>query len=419
MATDGKFVEMFKPIKLGRIEIKNRFIMAPMCNGFVDHGSITDQFSAYFAARARGGVGAIATSPAMAYTGGSALHVQNPNLHDRADMNRWNEFIEWIHAFDCKVIIHAMAGSGGRQVPRDMATKAPSAVPLKVRPEDLPKKEEEFRVRRGLWPTNWDKFYGAPPPPVLTVEEIKDIEKVWAYLAYRCKMTGADAMEFHWAHGYLAHNFMSPRENLRADEYGGSFDNRVRFCTNILKVARILVGPNYTLGARLAGTDRLPGGITVEEMAKIIKRFEECGLDFVDMSDGCYEKAQYLFPDEDGISIPVAAELKRLGVKIPIICANIHDPHLGEKALKEKKIDMIALGRPLISDPEYVNKCYNQGTKVKVRNCIRCLICDRRIRSDLGMRCEVNRDVGKEWCDPNNWPDKGPKRKEFFYASDY
>ena len=97
-------------------------------------------------------------------------------------------------------------------------------------------------------------------------------------------------MEFHWAHGYLAHNFMSPRENLRADEYGGNFDNRIRFCTNILTKARVMVGPNFPLGARLAGTDRLPGGLGVEEMAKIIKRFEECGLDFVDMSDGCYEK---------------------------------------------------------------------------------------------------------------------------------
>jgi len=416
---EGKFVEMFKPIRLGRVEIKNRFSMAPMCNGFVDHGSITQQYISYFAARARGGVGAIVSTPAMAYTGGSKLHVQNPNLHDRADIGRWNEFVETIHSFDCKVIIQAMSGSAGRQVPRGVPTKAPSAIPLRIKPENLPRKEEEFRVRRGLWPTNWDKFYGVEPPVELTIEEIKQIEDVWANQALLCKQTGADAVEFHFAHGYLAHNFMSPRENLRRDEYGGSFDNRIRLCINILRKARVLVGPNFTIGARLAGTDRLPGGLGVHEMAKIIKRFEDCGLDFVDMSEGCYEAANYLFPDEDGTMIPTAAELKREGVTIPIICANIHDPHIGEKALKEGKINMIGLGRPLLADPEYVNKCAREGIKVKHRKCIRCLICDRRIRNDLGIRCEVNREVGLEWCEPKNWPINGPKKKEFFYATDY
>ncbi|MFQ6067714.1 MAG: hypothetical protein ACE5K3_10645 [bacterium] len=128
--SNDKFVEMWKPIKIGSVEIKNRFSMAPMCCGFVDHGSLTEQYISYFARRARGGVGLIVTSPAMAYTGGSVLHVQNPNLHSRADIGRWNELVETIHAFDCKVFLQLMAGSAGRQIPRGMPTKAPSAVPF-------------------------------------------------------------------------------------------------------------------------------------------------------------------------------------------------------------------------------------------------------------------------------------------------
>lgn len=417
--SNDKFVEMWKPIKIGNVEIKNRLSMAPMCCGFVDHGSLTEQYISYFARRARGGVGVIVTSPAMAYTGSSTLHVQNPNLHTRSDIGRWNELVETIHAFDCKIFIQLMAGSAGRQIPRGMPTKAPSAIPLRVRPEYLPVKEEEFRAKKGLWPTNWDKFYGVYPPEVLTIEEIEEIEDVWANQALLCKQTGADAAEFHFAHGYLAHNFMSSRENIRGDEYGGSFDNRARFCTNILKKARVLVGPNYTLGARLAGTDRLPDGITAQEMAKFIKRYEEWGLQFVDMSDGCYERAEYLFPSVDGTMIPIAAELKREGVKVPIMCANIHNPNLGEKSLKDGKIDMVALGRPLLTDPDYVNKCADQGTTVKHVRCIRCLMCDRRIRNDLGIRCETNRDVGNEHYDPKNWRINAPKKKQYFYPSDY
>ena len=156
--SNDKFVEMWKPIKIGKVEVKNRFSMAPMCCGFVDHGSLTEQYISYFARRARGGVGLIVTSPAMAYIGGSLLHVQNPNLHSRPDIGRWNELVETIHAFDCKIFIQLMAGSAGRQIPRGMPSKAPSAVPLRIRPEYLPVKEEEFRVKKGLWPTNWDKF---------------------------------------------------------------------------------------------------------------------------------------------------------------------------------------------------------------------------------------------------------------------
>lgn len=416
--SNDKFVEMWKPIKLGPVEIKNRFAMVAINTGFVNHGLMTEQYIAYFAARARGGVGLIFTTPAVASTGSIKLHVQTPNLQDKSDISQWNELVETVHAFDCKLFIQAMSGGGGRQVPRGMATKAPSAVPLDIRPENLPKKEEEFRIRRGLKPSNWDKFFEVPPPTVLTIEEIREIEEVWANQALLTKQAGADGIEFHFSHGYLAHNFLSPRENLREDEYGGSFDNRLRFCTNILTRARALVGPDFPMGARLVGTDRMPGGLGVDNMIKIIKRFEECGLDFVDMSDGCYEQAQYLFPDEDGTMIPIAAELKR-EVKIPIICPNIHDPHLGEQSLKEGKIDMIGLGRPLLVEPEYINKCAEKGAKVKLRKCIRCLICDRRIRSNLGIRCETNREVGMEQYDPRNWRINAPKKKGFFYPSDY
>jgi len=414
----GKFVEMWKPIKIGRVEVKNRFAMAPICNGFTDHGYLTEQYNGYFARRARGGVGLIVTMPATAFTGGSKPPVQNGNLGERADLRQWNELIETLHAFDSKVFIQSMCGSAGRQVPRGAPTKAASAIPLVIRPENLPKKEEEFRIRKRLWPTNWARLMGGAPPQVLTVEEIKEIEDVWANQALLCKQAGADGVEFHFAHGYMAHNFLSPRENLRADEYGGNFDNRVRLCSNVLTKARVLVGPNFPLGARMVGTDRLPGGIGVEESIRILKRLIDCGLEFLDMSDGCWEQGQYMFPDEDGTMIPIAAELKK-EIKIPIFAANIHDPHLGEKALKEGKIDMIALGRPLIADPDFVNKCAAQGTKVKITKCIRCMMCSRRIRSDLGIRCEVNREVGMEYYDPKNWRINAPKKKQFWYPCDY
>ena len=131
-------------------------------------------------------------------------------------------------------------------------------------------------------------------------------------------------------------SFLSPIENLRADAYGGCFDNRVRICRNILAKARNLVGPDFPIGARLAGSDEKIGGINIKLMANYVKALEELGLSFVDVTRGCYERAKYYFPGDDGTFIPMAKGLKKAGVKIPILCPNIHDPQLGEQCLEQQ-----------------------------------------------------------------------------------
>jgi 2,4-dienoyl-CoA reductase-like NADH-dependent reductase (Old Yellow Enzyme family) len=116
--------------------------------------------------------------------------------------------------------------------------------------------------------------------------------------------------------------------------------------------------------------------------------------------------------------IPIATELKK-ECKIPIFCANIHKPELGEAALKAGKIDMIALGRPLNADPDYVNKCAEQGKGAKITKCIRCMICSRRSRFNLSFRCEVNREVGNEKYDTKNWRINAPYKKQYWIPNDY
>ena len=145
-----KFAHMWKSINIGNVTIKNRFYMAPVGNGLVDRGRISQQFMSFYARRARGGVGLVIVSPGIHLTGKSAIYIPLAQLADSGDKYMWNELAETIHAFDCKVFVQAQAGSLGRQVPRGVPSQAPSPIPLRIPPEMYPEKEEEFRFANGV-----------------------------------------------------------------------------------------------------------------------------------------------------------------------------------------------------------------------------------------------------------------------------
>ncbi|MFH1489662.1 MAG: NADH:flavin oxidoreductase [Pseudomonadota bacterium] len=411
----GRYTEMFKPMKIGNVDLKNRLAMAPVTTNFSMAGYPTEEFIAFLAARAKGGVGLLVTPPAVNLFPGSPTHVLFPLLTEKAHLPVWNEVVETIHAFGAKAFGQVLVGGVGRQTAKGTVSKAPSALPIiEIPAENTPRKAREYEIRKGL-PCLWDRYRDLPDPVEMTIDEIKWVEDAYAKTSRLMKEAGFDGAELHFAHGYLGDNFLSPRTNLRADAYGGGLENRARIFRNALIKTRAQVGPDFVIGVRLTGDEHMPGGTTQEDSVRIAKIGEENGLSYVHITSGCWEAVKWYVPEEDGTMLPEAEFIKQT-VKIPVITPAIHKPENVESAIREGKTDMVSLCRPLIAEPEWANKVA-AGQEKKIRKCIRCLGCLQRTRRALGLRCEVNREVGQERYNPKNHRLSAPGWKEYCLPS--
>ncbi|MFC1887026.1 hypothetical protein ACFLZM_08225, partial [Thermodesulfobacteriota bacterium] len=285
-------------------------------------------------------------------------------------------------------------------------------IPMRIPPENLPKKCREFEKKRGL-PSVWTNLMEGEMPKEATVEEFGIIEDAYARAAKLAEKCGADGVELHFAHGYFAYSTLSPRTNIRTDRYGGNFENRIRFLSNSLTKTRRAVSDSFIVGIRISGQERMPGGLELEDTIRILKAAEGMGLDFVHLTDGCFEAAKWYLPDEDGTMLKAAEALKKT-LTIPIITPSIHDPVAAEKALQEDRTDMVSLGRPILADSAWVKKV-KDGQYNRIVKCIRCLTCNRRIRGGLPIRCELNPRLGMEQYLTENHRINAPNRKVFYY----
>lgn len=402
---------MFQPIRIGPVELKNRLAMAPVTTNFTQAGYPNEEFIAFLAARARGGIGLHVTPPAVNLFPGSPTHVLFPILSEKAHIPAWNEVVESIHAFGARAFGQVLVGGVGRQTAPGTLSKAPSAVPvIRIPPENVPEKAKAYEKRKGL-PSLWDRYRDLLPPEVLTIEEIQWIENAYAHTSMLMKECGFDGAELHFAHGYLGDNFLSPRTNLRSDAYGGSLENRARVLRNAVIKTRERVGRDFVLGVRLTGNEHMEGGTTPEDACRIARIGEEAGLDYIHLTAGCWESVKWYVPEEDGTMLPEAEAMKN-AVSIPVITPAIHAPGEVEKAIKGGKTDMVSLCRPLIAEPEWVNKVAS-GQEKEITRCIRCIGCLQRTRRALGLRCEVNREVGQERYNPAYHRSAGGFKKEY------
>lgn len=394
---------LFRPIKIHNVEVKNRIGMAPMAtNTAAPGGYVTEALKAWLAARAKGGVGliwteAVRTTPVEAWGNFTLLA-----LFGISYVPALSELAETIHAFGSKLVVQLMCGFGRQQfhpVPKDLPSYAgaASAKPYEVRRGMLPKIGLREHAKRGVLFAPWEQPDGKPMVgpiiPEMTTDDITFVQEHLAIAAVLARKCGADAIEIHMANGYLIHSFFSPRSNKRTDRYGGSFENRARFARELMQKTRQIVGPDYCLGFRMSGEENMPDGFTHHEMKELAISLEELGADYCFLSNGSYEAMKDFFPDEDGTMLKYAESLKKV-LKIPVITPSIHDPANGEKAVHDGKTDMVALGRPLIADPDWPNKVA-EGKRPTM--CTRCNIgCQGRVALGLPVRCTVNPRAGLE-----------------------
>jgi 2,4-dienoyl-CoA reductase-like NADH-dependent reductase (Old Yellow Enzyme family) len=399
-SAEPAYPELFQPIKIGNCEIKNRIVMAPM-NVLMSSGNtglVNDQILAYYAARARGGTGLLISECVLGTELASRFpYTSNLHLFNGSHLTGLEELTETVHAFGSKMFIQLSIGFGRQgHAHNHEAPPAPSPIPYRTQPDMLPKVILKNLGKQPSWVFHPETPLIIRPdmPREMTREEIKSEIAEYGRSCRLAVVAGFDGIEIHAPHGYLEHQFLSPRSNKRTDEYGGSLENRMRFVLECYESARAAIGNAIPIGIRLSGDEHMPDGIHHDELKIVVKTLGEMGIDYVHLSDGSYEATKYFFPEKDGTMISPAESFKSVLPKhVPVICVSIHDPKKSSAAIREGRIDMVSLGRQMLADPDYANKV-RAGEKYD--KCSRCCDCLGRTVRGLTVRCSINPNLGRE-----------------------
>jgi len=400
MSTDDKkqFENIFKPIKIGPVELKHRIVLAPMNETMSGvNGEVTEQMLAYFAARAKGGAAMVSTGAVMGTRLASEfVWGRNLYLFHQGHMQGLSMLTDRIHYFDAKAAIQMTIGFGrqGHSYDHHKLAPAPSGgLPYEVSMDKAPNNVEAV-WRMAEHPK---AFLTGQMTREMTIAEIHSEQKEFANSCQLAVICGFDVIEIHAPHGYLEHQFLSPLSNKRMDLYGGEWRNRKRFLLEIAEQIRYAC-PGVPLGCRISAEEHMKGGLTEEEMIDVAKDLEAAGVDYISLSDGAgYEEGGHLITDMDRSKhIPEHGQAFKAALKIPVIVASQHDPVKIDKNIEEGKYDIQALGRQLFCDPEYANKLAAGKHKDIVR-CTRCNTCLMRCLAGLTAACPNNPNLGREY----------------------
>ena len=413
------YPKLFSPVKIGGCEIKNRIVMSPMLMGFgqID-GRPTEKLMDYYEERAKGGTGLIITEITRVNdVTGAAAFAQLAMSHDY-HIEPMREFAERIHRHGAKLFVQLH--HPGRQnvglmvgtVPISVATERVWKGYRKMLYKTVPVLRkillEKDRVPASAAPSKVEPaYFAAGRVRALRRSEIKKLVGQFVAAAVRCKKAGVDGVELHGTHGYLIQQFLSPNTNKRTDEYGGSFENRLRFLREIVEGIRRECG-DYPIIVRLTVDecyDRIGKegkGYGLETGVAYAKAIEAMGVDAIDVSSASYDTFNYwLEPTsfESGWRKYMAAAVKK-EVKIPVLAADIiRTPDFAEQLLEEGVQDLVSLGRPHIADPHWANKAMS-GNEKDIRRCICCLYCIESMQENAFTGghgyCSVNPTVGSE-----------------------
>ncbi|MBU2054255.1 MAG: FAD-dependent oxidoreductase [Proteobacteria bacterium] len=380
-----RYPTVFQPCRIGSLTLKNRLAMSQMTMNYAtEEGLVTDKLIAYYTERAKGGVGLIFVEGTY-FTPEGKGYVRQIGLASQKHVEGLKRLTDSVHGLknDTRIFlqIHHAGGRASAKV-TGLQPVAPSAVP---------------------------PYPGAEMPRELTREEVSGLVEAHVEAAARAREAGFDGVDIHCAHGYLVPSFLSPLTNRRADEYGGDLTGRTRFLLEIIRGIRKRLGPDFPLTIKISGDEYIEGGLGIRDMIDIARLAEEAGIDGLIVSAGTVggkkledlsepHKVMRTLPmmTKPGCLVPIAAEFKK-SLRIPVITlGRINEIALAEEILKEGKADIVAIGRPLLADPELPKKAA-EGREAEIRPCIACNEgCYKRILQQLDVRCSVNPLLGKE-----------------------
>ncbi|KGP75348.1 hypothetical protein JT05_10950 [Desulfosporosinus sp. Tol-M] len=379
-------MKLLTPIKIGNLEVRNRVVMPSITNNYAKDGYVTQQMLDYYEARARGGVGMICVEDGIVdFPIGN--NTKNPvSIDDDKYIPMLTKLSTVIKKHGARAAIQI--SHAGRRAGR-------------VSPEN-----GCMEVTRGIIPVGpsiiGHPFPGYVVPRELRIEEIEDIVEKFGQAARRAIEAGFEIVGLHCAHMYLCGEFLSPWANKRTDKYGGSLENRLRFTLEIIQRMKKEMG-NVPLICRMNGEEPV-GGNTLLEIREIARRLQSAGIEAISVSTGFgavlterdFISAEAPIGTPEGCIVHLAENIK-IGTTIPVMAGNmIRTPEFAENVLLENRADMITIGRPLITDPDWVNKV-SAGKNRDIRPCVSCCQgCLGYLTRDLPITCIMNPVTGRE-----------------------
>lgn len=363
--------KLWEPGRIGRMELKNRVVMPPMVTRYAsDDGFVTERTKDYYEARARGGAGLVIVEATYVHRQGWAFANQL-GISDDKFIPKLKELTDVVHKHGAKIAVQIH--HGGRE--------AKSTV-------------------NGLQPVSSSPLPGlaGETPREMTVEEIAETVAYFADAAVRAQKAGFDGVELHGAHGYLIDQFLLPTANKRTDEYGGDVRRRARFLLEVIAAVKEAVGEDYPVWCRIDGKEYGVEGLTLKDAQETARMAEEAGLSALHISAwGPATPTNRATPTFVSAVIEELAAGIKQAVSIPVIAVGRITPGDGERMLKENKADLIAIGKALLADAEWVNKVAS-GRADDINPCIICNSCRDDIRNPnvAGIRCSVNAALGRE-----------------------
>jgi len=383
---DRKYEALFTPWKIGNVEIKNRIVLCPMGGtslfGWMEHtGNHFDKEAAkFFIEKANNNVGLII--PGIAPIRSTFM---NQWLYQNKKMFvELKAFMDEIHKTGAKLFIQITAGMGRSwaiPTPLVMLNNAPVIRDIIKPIINIPAQS----MSPSELPSRWSDKVTCRP---ITVNEIEEIVDAFAKTAVLCKEAGVDGIEVHAVHeGYLLDQFTTEYTNKRTDKYGGSFENRYRFATDIVKAIKAACGKDYPVSLRYSvqskvkafGVGAVPGeeytelGRNMEESEKAVKYLQDAGYDMLNADNGTYDSWYWAHPPmymPQNCNLEDVAHIKKF-VDIPVVCAGRMEPEVGAKAIAEGRIDAMGVARQFLADSEWVTKLIEDRLE-DIRPCICC-----------------------------------------------
>ena len=365
--TDSRYPNLFRPLDLGHVTLPNRVLMGSMHTGLEDRVWNWPKLTAYFVERAKGGAGLMVTGGIAPNRRGSLAPLAS-KLTNRWEVMRHRKMTDAVHEADgriCMQILHA-----GRYAYHPFSV-APSAIQSPITP---------FK------------------PKALTAKGIEGQIRDFVRCAKLAQKAGYDGVEVMGSEGYFINQFLVPRTNKRDDEWGGSFDDRMRIAVEIVRRTREAVGDDFIIIYRLSMLDMLEDGNAWDEVVALGQAIEQAGVSIINTGIGWHETRIPTI----ATTVPRAAytwvtRKFRDVVSVPLVTTNrINMPHTAEDVLARGDADMVSMARPFLADPEWVNKA-GADRADEINTCIACnQACLDHVFQNKVASCLVNPRAGHE-----------------------
>ena len=382
--THPRFPHLLSPIRIGPKRLRCRVLVTAHEIRLGDGRIPGARYAAYHRARARGGAGLQITGcTAIHHTGGLGSGGALANVDDSI-IDGYRMLSGAVHE-EGGVILAQLGHSAATTYATEPGAPvwAPSAVTGEL-------------MRRGQ------------RAHAMSVDEIAEIVAAFGAAAERCREGGMDGVEILAAFGFLVAAFLSPVANRRTDEYGGSLDNRMRFCREVVSAVRDAVGRDHIVGLRIPGDELIEGGLELEEMKDVARALESDGkLDYLNVIAGTNMdrllRAEHWppTPARHGLFVHLAAGIRSV-VELPVFTVGrITDPAQAERILAEGEADMVGMTRAHVADPDLIAKL-REGRLDDIRPCVGANVCIRNGLEGRSIGCIHNPQTGREltWADP-------------------